>query len=88
MVDAVGTTVFSYTGAGDLGSEDGPWANDTATYTYDSNVPHGFKADAAEEAIGAGPEQLLQIAREHWSTENGQHYRRDRIQDEDPLPGA
>lgn len=31
----------------------------------------------------AGPEQLLQLARKHWSIENGQHYRRDRTQDED-----
>ena len=31
----------------------------------------------------AGPEQLLQLAREHWSIENGQHHRRDRTQDED-----
>jgi predicted transposase YbfD/YdcC len=31
----------------------------------------------------AGPEPLLQIARDHWSIENGQHYRRDRTQDED-----
>jgi len=29
------------------------------------------------------PEQLLQLARDHWSIENGQHYRRDRTQDED-----
>ena len=31
----------------------------------------------------AGPERLLQIAREHWSIENGQHHRRDRTQRED-----
>jgi predicted transposase YbfD/YdcC len=29
------------------------------------------------------PEQLLQLARDHWSIENGQHHRRDRTQDED-----
>ena len=34
----------------------------------------------------AGPEQLLQVARDHWSIENGQHYRRDRTQDEDRCP--
>lgn len=28
-------------------------------------------------------QQLLDLAREHWSIENGQHYRRDRTQDED-----
>jgi predicted transposase YbfD/YdcC len=31
----------------------------------------------------AGPEQLLAIVRDHWQIENGQHYRRDRTQDED-----
>lgn len=31
----------------------------------------------------ADPEQLLQWARVHWSIENGQHFRRDRTQDED-----
>lgn len=31
----------------------------------------------------AGPEPLLQTARDHWSIENGQHHRRDRTQDED-----
>jgi predicted transposase YbfD/YdcC len=31
----------------------------------------------------ATPEQLLQWARVHWSIENGQHFRRDRTQDED-----
>ena len=34
MVDAVGTTAFSYTPAGRLQSENGPWASDTLTYTY------------------------------------------------------
>jgi predicted transposase YbfD/YdcC len=31
----------------------------------------------------ANPNQLLQWARVHWSIENGQHFRRDRTQDED-----
>jgi predicted transposase YbfD/YdcC len=31
----------------------------------------------------AGPQQLLELIRDHWSIENGQHYRRDRTQDED-----
>ena len=34
----------------------------------------------------AGPDALLQLARDHWSIENGQHYRRDRTQDEDRCP--
>jgi hypothetical protein len=29
------------------------------------------------------PDQLLALARDHWTIENRQHYRRDRTQDED-----
>src|SRR5208282_451080 len=32
MVDAVGTTAFSYAPAGQLQSESGPWANDLVSY--------------------------------------------------------
>jgi predicted transposase YbfD/YdcC len=31
----------------------------------------------------AGPQRLLELVRDHWSIENGQHYRGDRTQDED-----
>jgi predicted transposase YbfD/YdcC len=31
----------------------------------------------------AGSERLLALTRDHWKIENGQHYRRDRTQDED-----
>jgi predicted transposase YbfD/YdcC len=31
----------------------------------------------------AGPERLLELVRDKWKIENGQHYRRDRTQDED-----
>jgi hypothetical protein len=34
----------------------------------------------------AWPRVLLALARDHWSIENGQHYRRDRTQDEDRCP--
>jgi YD repeat-containing protein len=34
MSDAVGTTTFSYTPAGQLASENGPWSSDTVTYEY------------------------------------------------------
>ena len=34
MVDGVGTTVYGYDNAGQLLSEDGPWSNDTVSYTY------------------------------------------------------
>lgn len=40
MIDAVGTTKFTYTTADDLLTEDGPWNNDTITYGYHANVPH------------------------------------------------
>lgn len=36
MVDAVGTTRYTYNAAGLLLSEDGPWAEDTVSYTYSS----------------------------------------------------
>ena len=34
----------------------------------------------------AGPQRLLQLARDHWSIENGQRSRRDRTWDEDLCP--
>jgi predicted transposase YbfD/YdcC len=34
----------------------------------------------------ADPDALLELARGHWSIENGQHHRRDRTQDEDRCP--
>ena len=39
QVDAAGTTKFTYTAAGNLLTEDGPWRNDTVAYTYHANVP-------------------------------------------------
>jgi RHS repeat-associated protein len=40
-LDAVGTTAYSYTDFGALLSEDGPWADDTVSYTYTSNRLRG-----------------------------------------------
>lgn len=37
MVDAVGTTTYSYTDFGAVLSEDGPWTGDTVSYTYATN---------------------------------------------------
>ena len=34
----------------------------------------------------ATPQRLLELARDHWSIENGQYYRRDRTQDEERCP--
>ena len=38
MVDAVGTTMYGYGAAGQLLSEDGPWADDTVSYTYNNRL--------------------------------------------------
>lgn len=40
MVDGIGTTTYGYhaagqAGAGQVASVDGPWTDDTITYTYD-----------------------------------------------------
>ena len=36
MVDGVGTTRYTYDAAGQLLSEDGPWDNDTVSYSYNN----------------------------------------------------
>lgn len=38
MTDAVGTNRYTYTAVGQLLSEDGPWANDTLSYTYNNRL--------------------------------------------------
>jgi RHS repeat-associated protein len=38
MADGVGTTKFIYTAASQLTSEDGPWASDTVSYTYNNRL--------------------------------------------------
>jgi YD repeat-containing protein len=40
MVDQVGTTQYTYHQNGLLQTENGPWANDTVTYSYHLQVPH------------------------------------------------
>ena len=47
---------------------------------HTEEIAYGVSSWGPEEA---GPERLLQVARDHWLIENGQHYRRDRTQDED-----
>jgi RHS repeat-associated protein len=42
MVDAVGATSFSYTPAGQLASETGPWANDEVSATYSQGLRTGL----------------------------------------------
>jgi len=38
MVDASGTTKYTYTAGNQLLTEDGPWANDTVTYGYNNRL--------------------------------------------------
>src|SRR5206468_1184925 len=37
-VDGIGTTIYTYSAAGQLLTEDGPWASDTVTNTYSSRL--------------------------------------------------
>jgi uncharacterized protein RhaS with RHS repeats len=38
MVDAVGTTRFTWDSVNEILSEDGPWANDTVSYSYQNRL--------------------------------------------------
>ena len=38
MIDGVGTTIYIFNAAGQLLSEDGPWASDTVSYGYNSRL--------------------------------------------------
>jgi YD repeat-containing protein len=42
VVNAVGTTKFTYTDAGQLLSEGGPWADDTITYSHTARRRSGL----------------------------------------------
>jgi RHS repeat-associated protein len=42
MSDGIGATTFTYTPAGQLASETGPWANDTVAYTYYDRLRTGL----------------------------------------------
>jgi RHS repeat-associated protein len=46
MVDGVGTTVYGYDAVGQLLSEDGPWFNDTVSYTYANRLRTGLSVAA------------------------------------------
>ena len=46
MVDGVGTTAYGYDAAGQLLSEDGPWAYDTVSYTYNNRLRTGLSVQA------------------------------------------
>ncbi len=38
LQDGIGTTAYTWTGGNQLASEDGPWADDTASYTYTARL--------------------------------------------------
>ena len=42
MLDGVGTTVYGYDAVGQLLSEDGPWDDDTVSYTYNNRERKGL----------------------------------------------
>ena len=42
MVDAAGTTIYSYAAGGQLWTEDGPWASDTVTNSYSNRLRTGL----------------------------------------------
>ena len=42
MVDAVGTSGFTYWAGGQLASEDGPWSSDAVTNGYTKRLRHGM----------------------------------------------
>jgi RHS repeat-associated protein len=46
MVDAVGATRYAYDAAGQVLSEDGPWDNDTVSYTYANRLRTGLSVAA------------------------------------------
>jgi RHS repeat-associated protein len=46
MVDAVGTSQYTYDPAGQILSEDGPWNDDTVSYTYANRLRTGMSLSA------------------------------------------
>ena len=52
MVDAVGTTQFTWKNDGQLESEDGPWNADTVQVSYLNRVRNGLSVDAWSQSYG------------------------------------
>jgi predicted transposase YbfD/YdcC len=50
------------------------------TIKMETEIAYAVTSFSAEQA---SPKRLLKLLRAHWTIENGQHYRRDRTQDED-----
>ncbi len=52
MNDASGITVFTYNNLGYLASEDGPWTNDTVSYTYTNRLRASLSFVATQQGGG------------------------------------
>src|SRR6266481_5243926 len=50
MVDAAGNCNYGYTSFGALQTEDGPWENDTVTYSYNNQLRNGLSLDQPNAA--------------------------------------
>ena len=64
MVDAVGTTTYSYDGVGQVLSENGPWPNDAVNYIYANHLRTEMSieapnADAWNQTYGYDPARRL-----------------------------
>ena len=53
MIDGVGTTLYSYDAVGQILSEDGPWADDTVSYTYNNRLRSGLSVLAPNASAWA-----------------------------------
>jgi RHS repeat-associated protein len=64
MSDAVGNTYYTYSAAGQLQSEDGPWNNDTVTYAYNNRLRSGMtlqQPNASSWVQGYGYDSTLRL---------------------------
>ena len=68
MVDAAGTSRFTYTSNGDLSSEVQPWTSATVTYGYDPSVPHLRKSLSLSQPTGNWTNGLAYDAARRLST--------------------
>jgi RHS repeat-associated protein len=64
MVDAVGTSGYGYDAANELLNEDGPWASDTVSYTYNNRLRSSVSvlqpnADPWSQTYGYDPARRL-----------------------------
>ena len=53
MLDATGTNGYAYDAAGQLLSEDGPWSDDTVSYTYNNRLRTGMSVQSPNASAWA-----------------------------------